>query len=623
MERHHPAGDGAERNENDVALLKVEPETSAERPRLALDVIFIHGLGGHHENTWRASDQHMTWPQRVANAHPEVQVWSLAYPAEVGQLFSIGRPGQPDTRVLADLAAKRMMNKKIGEDRPCIFVCHSLGGLLAKRILFDAWEREGVGELRFRHEGVKAVMFCATPHRGSAIANVLRWAECAKNVAPGVLMTYFGWDHGRYANLLARCFGATSDLIRELEQNNVGLQHLNEDFRNYYQLRAGSGFMIDLYAETKGMKIKGVSTAVVVPKDSANPYLRLGNGPELPVHELQDKDHSEIVKPESGDDWVVEGLDALIERVRSAAQDIGLHATLHRRVGLLIHAELFKCPELLQLSCFRSMAGNGGSLSDNKLRVAKRFAEMDGDAAMESLRELIVVFDELVGYRDHAKAMHSGLTKIGCALVLGAIRLYLPERPMSNDAPGIEVPNVHDSEQMDLMIELLHASLRNFPVRLALSEDGGRLIPGSRVLRPAGAAPGSWKDEHHLQHLVDRILACRPFPAKSLGGVIIEPWPGEDAPPVVSGGESRLRQARALLRTLLAEQLGFVLHAQSLNSLYADERMRKRIDDAFDGLITLILPEGNNPPQTVLEEKLDDLKIIAQRFMLKVQEARP
>lgn len=297
----------------DVELLKVEPAAPVPGRKPMLDVIFIHGLGGDHVETWKPPLGD-AWPQRVANAHPDVQVWALSYPAKVGQLLSIGEVDQPGTRGLSVLATERMITKKVGERRPCIFVCHSLGGLLVKRILLDAWAADPRNERRFRHEGVKAVMFCGTPHRGSAIATVLKSMEWVKNMAPGIVMTYLGWDHARFSGVAARCLGRTSELIKELEQNNVELQHLNEDFGRYYQDRAGSDFMVSVYAETKGMRVKGVPTAVVVPAESADPNLRTGAGVRLNVVAVPDKDHSELVKPASMSEWVVEGVDDLIGR---------------------------------------------------------------------------------------------------------------------------------------------------------------------------------------------------------------------------------------------------------------------------------------------------------------------
>ena len=301
----------------DVQLVKVDSATPDPARVKSLDVIFIHGLGGDHVETWKPPSGD-TWPQRVANTHPDVQVWSLSYPAKVGELLSIGDMDQPGTRGLAVLATERMVNKKIAEKRPCIFVCHSLGGLLAKRILLDAWSADQRDARRFRHEGVKAVMFCGTPHRGSAIANVLKGMEWVKNIAPGLVMTYLGWDYSRYAGWFARRIGQTSDLIKELEQNNVDLRHLNEDFGRYYQQRAGGDFMVTVYAETKGVKLKGIPTAVVVPAESADPNLRTGAGPRLQVMPVPDRDHSELVKPASDSEWVIEGLDDLVGRVRES-----------------------------------------------------------------------------------------------------------------------------------------------------------------------------------------------------------------------------------------------------------------------------------------------------------------
>lgn len=329
----------------DVQLIEVNPATPAPGRAPALDVIFIHGLGGHHVETWQPPSGD-TWPQRVANAHPDVQVWSLAYPAKVGQLLSIGEMDQPGTRGLSVLATERMVTKKIGERRPCIFVCHSLGGLLAKRILLDAWAADPRNQRRFRHEGVKAVMFCGTPHRGSAMANVLKWLEWVKNISPTVVMTYLGLDHARLTGLAARCFGKTSALIEELAQNNVDLQHLNEDFGRYYQDRAGSDFMVSVYAETKGMRVKGVPTAVVVPPESADPNLRTGAGIRLNVVAVPEKDHGELVKPASMSEWVVEGVEDLIGRVRGGLrqyQSANKHRQVDDRVDRAWRSALERC----------------------------------------------------------------------------------------------------------------------------------------------------------------------------------------------------------------------------------------------------------------------------------------
>ena len=53
---------------------------SAERE---LDVVFVHGLGGHPFTTWRhGKDESSSWPHWLAKEYGErIAVWSFGYPA--------------------------------------------------------------------------------------------------------------------------------------------------------------------------------------------------------------------------------------------------------------------------------------------------------------------------------------------------------------------------------------------------------------------------------------------------------------------------------------------------------------------------------------------------------------
>lgn len=51
--------------------------------------------------------------------------------------------------------------------RPVIWVCHSMGGLLAKQILVEEWRK---GDNNKLCENTKGIIFYSTPHRGSHIA---------------------------------------------------------------------------------------------------------------------------------------------------------------------------------------------------------------------------------------------------------------------------------------------------------------------------------------------------------------------------------------------------------------------------------------------------------------------
>lgn len=621
MERQHPVADGAERNENNVALLKVEPETSAERPTPGLDVIFIHGLGGHHVDTWRASKQHMTWPQRVANAHPEVQVWSLGYPANIGSVFSLGEVDQPGIRGLALLAAAKMKDKRIGE-RPAVFVCHSLGGLLAKRILIDAKRQDPADRDRFFHESVHAVMFCGTPHRGSALANVLKSSEWVKNIAPGALMVGLGLDGARYAGWLAKRVFRTSQLIDELERNNVGLQNLNEDFRAYYESRARTDFIVRVYAETKGMRLGVFRTLMVVPCESADPNLRVGTWPKVQVLPVTDKDHSELVKPTSDVDWVVEGLDALIRKVSENDFDPGTDAGWPRRIGMLIHAELFKCVDLLDLSCFRRMSQGVPSGATEHLHVARQLATSEGDAVLDLLAEIGRSVGEIP--RDHGRFddLCDALSRIGSVLLMAYLREDV-ERPAGvGEVLRIDVPALDRDEQRLLMAEVLHASLRNWAAKFQVKE--GRLLPGSWFLGASGKAPGSWRDEDHLNHLANRILdpvMLRKAPDELAGHDQLR-WPKRAKSGDGVADEERLQDARDRLEALLRYQMGVVLDAHGADSPYSAPEMRDRMGRAFGDLITLMLPAQGDAIDPNKRRMLGKAYQNVQVFLVNVQNAR-
>lgn len=138
-----------------IELKPIHPEhASAKRP-VAMDIVFIHGLGGDWDATWRFNE-YSFWPSWLATAHPEVQVWCLGYPAKMGHLAALGPSVQAGSSQLATAALAHLRNHKIGQ-RPCIFVCHSLGGLVAKRMLLEANRSEEID--RFKHENVAGIVF--------------------------------------------------------------------------------------------------------------------------------------------------------------------------------------------------------------------------------------------------------------------------------------------------------------------------------------------------------------------------------------------------------------------------------------------------------------------------------
>lgn len=617
----------------DVAVKRIVARGKGGKAQL--DVVFVHGLGGDSEGTWRASATEY-WPQRVADDYLDVQVWTVAYPAKQGQLLTLGGMDQPGTAGLSVLITEKLRTNRIG-DRPCIFVCHSLGGLVVKRILLDAWTASGADQTRFKHQAVKAVMFCGTPHRGSAIASALKGVEWVKSVALRNLLPYVGWlgfpVDKKAGELAANSILTTSDLISELEKNNVGLQHLNEDFGAYFRDRLADGFIVKVYAETENLKVGGVpTTTMVVSAESANPNLRFDSGAVVQVLPVPGVDHSELVKPTRAEDWVVEGLSDLIRRVGQENYAFDLPEGIQQRVAMLLHAELRRWEGLAKLPCFRSFSTPGDEDELVRFKVARALASLEGESLIRQLSALKQGFSEVSPADDYATQKHRGLTGIGCTLLLAYMATEvasnaseLKGRVEGEDKDKVElhrvtVPALEDPEHLDILVEVLHATIRGWPVCLRLSESRDCLMPASRVLQSAAQAAGSWHVEDHVLHLADRILAAKTLTVDELA------WPKEPEMKKAAGSEQqrrlKLREAARLLQSWVDDRCGLVIHALEPSSPYSGTSLQARLSQAFGELFLLILPSPN-PASDALLDKLSDIKIAAQQFLLEAERTRP
>jgi pimeloyl-ACP methyl ester carboxylesterase len=234
----------------------------SQKPSTTFDIVFIHGLGGDAYATWQISDRLDTfWPGLLDRDLPGSLVYSAGFEASPSKWFGSG--GMPITDRAVNLLA-HLDSSEIGR-RPFVFVTHSLGGLLAKQILRTA-DGYGEGSWRGLIRHLRGIVFLATPHSGSRIAD--------------------------YLQALHRLFRVT-DRIPELEANAAPLRDLNLWYRNNVlrlQIRNR------IYFETQpthGIKI--------VDEASSDPGLA-GIIP-YPV----DADHLNICKPANTDHLVYRG----------------------------------------------------------------------------------------------------------------------------------------------------------------------------------------------------------------------------------------------------------------------------------------------------------------------------
>lgn len=98
-----------------------------------IDLVAIHGLGGHYNDTWTDKNTEQNWlrdflPDQV----PQLRIMSWGYNSGVLGSKSVGTVTTFAQGLLADLKTCRATKKL--EKRPLIFVCHSLGGVVFKRV---------------------------------------------------------------------------------------------------------------------------------------------------------------------------------------------------------------------------------------------------------------------------------------------------------------------------------------------------------------------------------------------------------------------------------------------------------------------------------------------------------
>ncbi|WFN87248.1 esterase/lipase family protein [Agrobacterium pusense] len=214
-------------------------------------VVFVHGLNGDPIKTW-GFDRSPNWMTWIAEHFGErVSVSSIGYNIST-TWWKKGSMSIQDrsTNLLS------VLEKRLDDNIPIVFVCHSYGGLLFKNIYRMIHDYANL--TRFK-ERIAGVLFIATPHRGSKAANFVG-----------------------YAGRLWR----PTHVARELQLNDPVIADLNLWFRNNSEL---------FHANNAGILKETLSThgLLIVDDSSSDP----GITGVVPV--AVDADHIDICKPKS------------------------------------------------------------------------------------------------------------------------------------------------------------------------------------------------------------------------------------------------------------------------------------------------------------------------------------
>lgn len=235
------------------------------------DVVFVHGLGGHPLKTWHPEEKpdNNSWLYWLGEDLKDVGIWTFGYEAAFSNLKGRTMPRFDQARNLLQW----LNNKSIGKDRPLVFITHSLGGLLVKQALLTAVDYP---QYKVLTTNIKGIVFLATPHNGSHLAN-----------AVGILSQIL----------------RTTVSVKELENNNPWLRDLEAKYRqNIGQRNNQLKIATEVYYETHDTLIYKV-----VDEGSADPGLL----DVMPIAVAAD--HITIAKPHSRQDLVYEGVKNFIQ----------------------------------------------------------------------------------------------------------------------------------------------------------------------------------------------------------------------------------------------------------------------------------------------------------------------
>eukprot|EP00250_Pteridium_aquilinum_P020076 c24692_g1_i1 orf=82-3981(+) len=289
----HPTGqDGL------VNVVDTENETHSN---FEMDVVFVHGLCGGPFKTWRITDdktsstgkaglvekidadsgrQGTCWPKEwLSNDIPACRLLTVKYKTNLSQWSGTTLPLQEVSAMLLE----QLLAAGVGE-RPVVFITHSMGGLVVKQMLMQAWQDKKCSHMVKNTAGI---VFYSCPHFGSKLADVPWRLGLVLRPAPS---------------------------IGELRCGSARLEELNQFIRSLHK----GGLEILSFSETKVTPlVEGYGgwalRMEVVPIESAYP----GFG-ELVV--LDGTDHVNSCKPFNRDDIAYTQTLQLLQKIFRSAK---------------------------------------------------------------------------------------------------------------------------------------------------------------------------------------------------------------------------------------------------------------------------------------------------------------
>ncbi|KAJ5138004.1 hypothetical protein N7526_004237 [Penicillium atrosanguineum] len=146
-----------------------------ENPQV--DIIAVHGLGGHREKSW-TTESGVSWLKNLLPVDlPDMRVHTWGY----ASMYTDEPETPQDTseRLVSELFAMRKMTGKQTLSRPLIFIAHSFGGNIVKSALLYSYNSNEDRTLCLRNISLstQGVIFMGTPELDSRLTGLQTFME--------------------------------------------------------------------------------------------------------------------------------------------------------------------------------------------------------------------------------------------------------------------------------------------------------------------------------------------------------------------------------------------------------------------------------------------------------------
>ena len=167
-------------------------------------VILIHGLNGHAQRTFTHPETSVYWPQDILpKMVPTARVLTYGYNSSTKNISEGHNVLDIALQLIVDL--KDYRREKTEKERDIVLICHSLGGIIAKKAILL---HQSSGEGKAIRNSIVGIMFMGTPHCGSDLAN-------------------FG---SAFANIASTVIEMPKLLLKTLSKNSSALYDISREF---------------------------------------------------------------------------------------------------------------------------------------------------------------------------------------------------------------------------------------------------------------------------------------------------------------------------------------------------------------------------------------------------------